>query len=387
MGLPLQVRSEKFTSVGQPETFTKTNRSSDNTEVSRTQRQIESIKSATRKKIGKNSGVSRFMLHAGFIAIIVVAVSAGRVNSQSSLISTNSNNTASDKSSLITTGAVLAEGSSSMISSDLSQKAKDISSQSNLTTSGDDFLSKKQPVTAAGAPSRDILTYVVKDGDTISSLSSKFNITTDTIKWANNIVDENNLKPGAQLVILPVSGVLYTGTGNDDLNNLASTYQANPSIIDSFNMLDGKSPASGQKIVIPDGVKPAAAPVSAVTQLAATGNNQKSGPAISYSLRSSNGNTYAYGYCTWYVANRRYVPGMLGNANQWPYNAPRAGMSVGITPVAGAAGVVRWGNHVVYIESVSGDGRTVYYTEMNGPAGWGRVNTGSAPASNFTYVY
>jgi hypothetical protein len=58
---------------------------------------------------------------------------------------------------------------------------------------------------------------------------------------------------------------------------------------------------------------------------------------------------------------------------------------VGNNPVAGSAGVAKSGNHVVYIERV--DGGTVYYTEMNGPAGWGRVNSGSAPASNFRYVY
>jgi hypothetical protein len=60
-------------------------------------------------------------------------------------------------------------------------------------------------------------------------------------------------------------------------------------------------------------------------------------------------------------------------------------MTVGNNPVAGSAGVAKSGNHVVYIERV--EGGTVYYTEMNGPAGWGRVNSGSAPASNFRYVY
>jgi surface antigen len=375
------VRREKFTSVVQPETFTKTNTLSESKESSRTQNTIASIKDNTKLPLPSRSGLGRFALHASFLALIVVAVSAGTVSSQSSLVSTNVSSS-NERTSLITTAAVLSEGSSSMVSSDLNQKAKDLNAQTALATAGDDFLSKKQPVMSAGAPSRDILTYTVKDGDTISSLSANFNITSDTIKWANNITDENSIKPGSKLIILPVSGILYAGTGSDDIGELASRFQSNAALIDSFNSLDGKSPAEGQNIVLPDGIKPSV--VAPVARVAAT-SSVKSGPAISYSLRASAGNNYSYGYCTWYVANRRYVASSLGNASQWPYNAPRAGMTVGNSPVAGSAGVTKSGNHVVYIERV--EGSTVYYSEMNGPAGWGRVNSGSAPASNFRYVY
>ena len=375
------MRREKFTSVVQPETFTKTNTLSESKESSRTQNTIASIKDNTKLPLPSRSGLGRFALHASFLALIVVAVSAGTVSSQSSLVSTNVSSS-NERTSLITTAAVLSEGSSSMVSSDLNQKAKDLNAQTALATAGDDFLSKKQPVMSAGAPSRDILTYTLKDGDTISSLSANFNITSDTIKWANNITDENSIKPGSKLIILPVSGILYAGTGSDDIGELASRFQSNAALIDSFNSLDGKSPAEGQNIVLPDGIKPSV--VAPVAQVAAT-SSTKSGPAISYSLRASAGNNYSYGYCTWYVANRRYVASSLGNASQWPYNAPRAGMTVGNSPVAGSAGVTKSGNHVVYIERV--EGGTVYYSEMNGPAGWGRVNSGSAPASNFRYVY
>jgi len=393
MGLPLQVRRENFTSVGQPETFTKTNKLADISKSksvfiasSRAQNRIESFKNAAKRSTQPRHGIGRFALHAGVIALVVVAVTAGRVNSQASLISSDAT-THDDKTSLITTGAVLAEGSSTMVSADLSQKAKDLNAQSTLATAGDEYLAKRQPVMIAGAPSRDILAYAVKEGDTLSSLSVKFNITSDTIKWANDITNENTIKPGSKLTILPVSGILYTGTGNDDLGEIASRYQANAALVDSFNALDGKSPVSGQKIVIPDGVKPVEV-VAPTVQVASVAKSTitTTGPTISYNLRAAgNGNNYAYGYCTWYVANRRYMPNSLGNANQWPYNAPRAGMNVGNSPVAGSAGVQRGGNHVVFIERV--EGGTVFYTEMNGPAGWGRVNAGSAPASRFIYVY
>lgn|GEM_PF-1042346 len=375
------MRREKFTSVVQPETFTKTNTLSQTKESSRTQNRISSIKENTKLPLPSRSGLGRFALHSSFIALIVISVSAGKVSSQSSLVSADVSSR-NDRTSLITTAAVLSEGSSSMLSSDVSQKAKDLNAQTTLATAGDDFLAKKQPVVSAGAPSRDILSYTVKDGDTISSLSVKFNITSDTIMWANDITNENSIKPGAKLTILPVSGILFTGTGGDDIGELASRFQSNAALIDSFNSLDGKSPLEGQNIVLPDGVKPVvSAPIS---QIAAT-YSAKSSPAISYSLRASAGNNYAYGYCTWYVANRRYVASSLGNANQWPYSAPRAGMTVSKDALAGSAGVAKSGNHVVYIERV--EGGTVYYSDMNGAAGWNRVGSGSAPASNFIYVY
>lgn len=397
IGLPLQVRRENFTGVGQPETFAKTktltetpkNNSYSASVSSRTHNLIKSAASVSRNALKSKHSFGRLALHTSVVALAIIAVSFGRVSSQSSLISSGVSSSPDDRVSLIATGAVLANGTSAMVSDDVNQKAKDLSSLGALPTAGDEFMGKKQPVLTVGAPSREILEYTVKNGDTISSLSSKFNITSDTIKWANNITDENSIKPGVKLTILPVSGVLYTSNGSENLSDLAVRYQANAALIDSFNALDGKSPSNGQNIIIPEGVKPSdtAAPSARVA-----GSNTASIATAStaYSVSGapkpgSFSNTYAYGYCTWYVATRRYVPNMLGNANQWPYNAPRAGLGVGSTPRAGAAGVTRSGNHVVYIERV--EGSTVFYSEMNGPAGWGRVNTGSGPASRFIYVY
>jgi LysM repeat protein len=342
----------------------------------------KSQKSTNRSK--KPKFAFRYVLHATFILGVVLAVGVGKVQSQSSLITSNAD-TPLDQTSMITTGAVLAESSSSLVNAELNQEAKTINSQTTMATAGNEFLEKRQPV-LVGSQSREIATYVVQNGDTLSTIGQKFNITTDTIKWANNISDENSIKPGSKLLILPVSGVLYTATGGDDLVAVASQFQANAALIDSFNNLEGKSPSAGQKLIIPDGVVAPPAPAAKIAVATTTPKSTVTNVAAGFhGGGGSSNNSYSYGYCTWYVATRRYVPPFLGNASQWPSNARRAGMSVGSSPVAGAAGVARWGNHVVYIERV--DGGTVYYTEMNGPAGWGRVNSGSASAGNFIYVY
>jgi surface antigen len=100
-------------------------------------------------------------------------------------------------------------------------------------------------------------------------------------------------------------------------------------------------------------------------------------------------NHFAYGYCTWYVANRRNVP-WFGNAIQWWPNAPPYGYAEGQTPVVGAIMVTResgWG-HVAYVESVNGDGSWTV-SEMNF-AGWNvlsrrTLRPGQAPVVGFIY--
>jgi surface antigen len=100
-------------------------------------------------------------------------------------------------------------------------------------------------------------------------------------------------------------------------------------------------------------------------------------------------NHFAYGYCTWYVANRRYVP-WLGNAIEWWANARAYGYAEGQSPQVGAIMVTRESGygHVAYVESVNGDG-TWTVSEMNFVA-WNVVSRrtlrpGQAPVVGFIY--
>ena len=76
---------------------------------------------------------------------------------------------------------------------------------------------------------------------------------------------------------------------------------------------------------------------------------------------------FDWGYCTWWVAQRRAVP-WNGDAVEWYANAQVLGYAVGQTPVPGAILVRRsasWTGygHVAYVESVRGTEFTV--SEMN----------------------
>ena len=100
-------------------------------------------------------------------------------------------------------------------------------------------------------------------------------------------------------------------------------------------------------------------------------------------------NHFSYGYCTWYVANRRYIP-WYGNAIEWWPNARPYGYAEGQTPQVGAVMVTRESSagHVAYVESVNADGSWTV-SEMNYVA-WGVVSRrtihyGQVPLVGFIY--
>jgi surface antigen len=371
--------------VGQ-QNFSQTN----SDEAKKASPKTEEAKLAKVKSQGKASNklnfkIGRYAFHAVAILAVLSVAGIGKINS-SQAISTKGTGSTKDQTSMITTGAILASSTQSVIAEDVAQKAQDLTNLSSLAMSGDDFLSNRSSILAAGAPSRDIIVYKVKQGDSLATLSAKFNITTDTIKWANDISDENNIKPDTDLTILPVNGILYTAQDGDDTLALADRFKSNASLIETFNGLEGKAPTAGMKMIIPDGVKPAP---SVSNTVVSTRNNSSGGATngnSSYgSFKGGFANTYYWGQCTWYVASKRQVPNNWGNAISWYYNAQRSGYATGSTPRVGAVGWERR-NHVVYVESVNSNG-TVTISEMNWAGGPGVLHYRTEPASQFLYIY
>ena len=219
--------------------------------------------------------------------------------------------------------------------------------------------------------------YTVQLGDTLGSIAVKNNVSVNTILWANDISDADSIMPGDILFILPVSGVKYTVKSGDNIDAIASKFKAEKDKIIAFNDLPANGDLNvGDEIVIPDGQgetpKPAApttpsqAPLIGKRQYAnsAGGTPQISSGTI-LSGKGGTGHSFPYGYCTWYVAQKRYVP-WGGNAGTWIYHAKAAGYATGRTPRAGAIIVTtenRYYGHVAIVEKVSGDAITV--SEMN----------------------
>lgn len=262
-----------------------------------------------------------------------------------------------------------------------------------LAVAGNGFLAKpvlSEARSSGDKPKNDITEYVVKDGDTLSIIANSLGLTTDTLRWANNIDDPDSVKPGTKLLIPPTNGVLYTAQAGDTIESIASRYSGSASMIIAQNDLYGEDIKAGMRIMIPDGVgpdvvKPEPEPAPQQEEDDAPAPQPRTRVA---SYGGSSYNRFPYGWCTYYVASRRNVP-WSGNAGDWYWNAQRAGYSVGRAPSAGAimvTGESGWG-HVAYVESVSGGSFTV--SEMN-YAGWGVVSrrtitTGQVPLYGFIY--
>ena len=253
-------------------------------------------------------------------------------------------------------------------------------------TSNDDIIASKPQIIATALPSRrDIKTYIVQKGDTVSSIAEKFGITSDTVRWSNDLAS-NNVRVGSTLYISPVDGIVYTVTGTDTSGGIASRYQANKEKLIVINDLESGGLPVGQKIIIPDGVLPTANTVATSSYNAfSSGFAFGSSPIYGY-------NGYDPGWCTWYAASQVGVPSNWGNANTWDDYAPSSKWTVSSRPKVGAVAQTDagWAGHVGVVEAVSADGKMIKYSDMNGLAGFGRVGySGWVPvhAKYETYIY
>ncbi len=105
----------------------------------------------------------------------------------------------------------------------------------------------------------EITEYLVQPGDTLSSISEKFNISLNTLLWANSLTKSTLLSLGQKLVILPTSGVVYHVKNGDTLNSIATTYKSTADKIITFNNLSAEGDIyTGDILIVPDGVMPPA---------------------------------------------------------------------------------------------------------------------------------
>lgn len=111
-------------------------------------------------------------------------------------------------------------------------------------------------------PRSEIIDYKVESGDTISTIAQKFGISSDSVKWANDLIDDS-IKPGQVLKILPVTGVSYSVKSGDTLESVAKKFSAEQQPILDFpfnDVPDDLSLKVGQILIVPDGVPPQTAP-------------------------------------------------------------------------------------------------------------------------------
>lgn len=249
-------------------------------------------------------------------------------------------------------------------------------------TASSNVVAKPQVVATNNAKTnKDIISYITLPGDTVSSLAAKYSVTSDSIRWSNNLTGDA-LKPGTTLLIPPMNGIVYTVALGDTPDTLAAKFNADKNSIIGVNNAELSGLKVGERILIPNGSKAAA-----VARAATTASFGWVG-AAQYGF-----NGYDFGYCTYWVAKLRAqagnpVPSNLGNASTWAVRAAAMGLPTGTTPRVGAAVVLstRGAGHVAYVTAVNDDG-TFTVSEMN-HEGWDRVDTRTLPTDpSYRYIY
>ncbi len=232
--------------------------------------------------------------------------------------------------------------------------------------------------------------YTVQSGDTVSGIAAKNSITVNTILWANDLDNVDQIKPGDQIFILPVAGLTYKVATGDTIDSIAVKYQAEKDKIIAFNELPANGELQpGELIIIPDGRKEEVAKPATdgglerrqyATSTGGTATDISSG-FRKLDGKAGTGHRFPYGYCTWYVAQKRFVP-WSGNAGTWLYKAKAMGYRTGRAPAVGSIVVTtenRFYGHVALVEKVSGGNITV--SEMN-YVGWGKKSSRTLSASS-----
>lgn len=159
---------------------------------------------------------------------------------------------------------------------------------------------------------REVERYVVKGGDTISSIAKNFGISIETLIWANDMSSKSVIKPGQTLQIPQGNGVLVVVKKGDTLASLAKKYKSDAQTIAEFNLLDYPfTLTAGEELFLPNGeeveVKPtyASSPSLYVSNQysgvkTVSGGDSKVGKFLAWpiagSAKISRGYGYYYGY-------------------------------------------------------------------------------------------
>ena len=243
--------------------------------------------------------------------------------------------------------------------------AGEINPTAELATAETGFL--KAPAAAATEEKQVArpFTHIVKAGETPVSIASAHGISVETVLMNNSLSRRASLSAGMELTLIPISGVIHQSAGGETVESLAIRYKAPVSEIIATNAVDQDSPLpAGLTIVIPSGKRD----ISSGTTSPSTTS------VVARASSVSSGNSFPWGYCTWWVAAKRHIP-WRGNAGEWYRNAQSMGYAVGKTPKAGAI-YVSWESpyygHAGYVESVNSYG-TYTISEMNF-VGFGVVN-------------
>lgn len=363
-----------------------------------------------------------FTTYAGVFSVLISAIGYSYHLPDSSTISsiaTTNVSASQDDSSVDEVTALqiagnIAKRADLPVAANIANQSISMEAENKISQNDTPIISKPQIIDPT-ADNRSIEKYTAKDGDTVPSIAEQFEVSAQTIKWANSL-NTDTVEPGSEMTVPPVDGIVYSVKDGDTVELIADKYKSDAAQIVSFNDLELSGLKNDQQIIVPNGVLPLeeqpgyVAPVQvSASSINATGTspvNSGSGSLLVNGYTAINmtaaGNAYAFGNCTSWAYERRAQLGhpigsYWGNAATWDSLGRAAGYVVDKTPTVGSVfqmpafvdaytGVY---GHVGIVEGVNPDG-SIYISEMNYAGNFNRVTYRTIPAAQaalYNYIH
>jgi murein DD-endopeptidase MepM/ murein hydrolase activator NlpD len=215
-----------------------------------------------------------------------------------------------------------------------------------------------------------IIQYTVAQGDSVFSLAKQYNITPESLLWANESALNDSadaLSPGITLNIPPVDGVYYQWKKGDTVESVAKEYKAKEDDILNYpgNKIDLSNPSIGEGsyIMIPGGSQEL---MSWANSSSGEGTTSVSASAFGPNGCSSTGGASGSGSFIWPTANHflsgnDYYSGHLGIDIAADFGAGIVAADSGVVTYAGWSDT-GYGNLVIINH---GNGYQTFYGHLS----------------------
>jgi murein DD-endopeptidase MepM/ murein hydrolase activator NlpD len=132
--------------------------------------------------------------------------------------------------------------------------------QTTLTPTSQPTEGKRPPqvrLSPTPTPER-VITYKVREGDSLWSIAARFGLDVDTLRWSNEDLARNPdlLSVGQELIILPIKGAYHTVQEGETVEAIALAYGVTSAVIIDYPLNDLQPPyrlTEGQKLIVPGG--------------------------------------------------------------------------------------------------------------------------------------
>jgi murein DD-endopeptidase MepM/ murein hydrolase activator NlpD len=110
----------------------------------------------------------------------------------------------------------------------------------------------RNPLTIAAEGARPAQEVTIHEGDTLATMANYYDVSVESIAFANGLTDAHALQLGQKLVIPPAEGALYTVKDGETVDGIAEKFKVDPSIILTYNRcyFEPEHCVSGQTIFV-----------------------------------------------------------------------------------------------------------------------------------------